>query len=290
MNTRIEQMVVRYAMQEEGILRVAQDEDAEPEDLEGKKKKIVEKVKEKLKEKGESGAEPGADKEEPAEEKKEPAEEKKDESGEEGPASEEGPEPKGPEQQESEKEISDQVPPEKSDSKKKLEDKAEEVKDKVEDISEDPGNKGNVVDLLDRVVDMVTLLVEVSPPESKDEAGMEKEACDYIRVAHALIGAENVRLAESIGSATVADAVAESVMSERVFRWAKRGLQVRRKDKDTMDDTGGTSKGRQREPLLKPPRDDVKKRYRTKRKTPGEMDKDNDLDPDTDRDPDKRED
>ena len=48
---------------------------------------------------------------------------------------------------------------------------------------------------------------------------------------------------------------------------AKRGLQVQRKDKDLMQDTGGTSKGRDREPHKKPPRDDVKERYRDKRLT-----------------------
>jgi hypothetical protein len=62
--------------------------------------------------------------------------------------------------------------------------------------------------------------------------------------------------------------------------FAKRGLQVERKDKDLMQDTGGTSKGRDREPYQKPPRDDVKKRHRLKRKTKNEKDPDTDLDPD----------
>jgi len=60
----------------------------------------------------------------------------------------------------------------------------------------------------------------------------------------------------------------------------KRGLQVKRKDKDQMSDTGGASKGRGREPHSKPPRDDLKNRYRTKRKTKENRDKDNDNDPD----------
>ena len=63
-------------------------------------------------------------------------------------------------------------------------------------------------------------------------------------------------------------------IEERVAKWAARGLQVRRKDKDLMQDTGGISKGRDREPHAKPPRDDVKKRHKTKRKKKDEKDKD----------------
>jgi hypothetical protein len=61
---------------------------------------------------------------------------------------------------------------------------------------------------------------------------------------------------------------------------ASRGNQTNRKDKDTMSDTGGASKGRDREPDGKPPRDDVKRRHREKRKTTENKDKDVDLDPD----------
>jgi hypothetical protein len=53
-----------------------------------------------------------------------------------------------------------------------------------------------------------------------------------------------------------------------------RGLQVRRKDKDLMQDTGGVSKGRDREPTNKPPRDDRKERYRDRRLTPEQIDED----------------
>lgn len=59
-----------------------------------------------------------------------------------------------------------------------------------------------------------------------------------------------------------------------------RGNQVNRKDKDLMSDTGGTSKGRDREPSQKPSRDDLKNRYRSRRKNKYELDKDLDLDPD----------
>jgi hypothetical protein len=47
-----------------------------------------------------------------------------------------------------------------------------------------------------------------------------------------------------------------------------------------MDDTGGSSKGPGREPDLKPPRDDVRKPFRTKNKPSAERDSDTDKDPD----------
>jgi hypothetical protein len=52
------------------------------------------------------------------------------------------------------------------------------------------------------------------------------------------------------------------------------GLQMVRKDKDTMSDTGGNSKTRDREPDMKPRREDVRKPFRTKNKTEGEKDHD----------------
>lgn len=58
---------------------------------------------------------------------------------------------------------------------------------------------------------------------------------------------------------------------------AARGQQTQRKDKDLMNDTGGVSKNRQRDPEFKPPRSDSHNRYRTKDKTPDQRD------PDTDR-------
>ena len=61
---------------------------------------------------------------------------------------------------------------------------------------------------------------------------------------------------------------------------AARGFQVQRKDKDLMTDTGGTSKGRDREPSQKPPREDVKHRDRSKDKPAPDRDKDTDTDKD----------
>ena len=63
------------------------------------------------------------------------------------------------------------------------------------------------------------------------------------------------------------------IIVDRIVQ-SSRGNQTRRKDKDLMRDTGGTSKGRDREPHFKPPRDDVKERYRDRRLTPDKLDKD----------------
>jgi len=65
-----------------------------------------------------------------------------------------------------------------------------------------------------------------------------------------------------------------------VVRTAARGQQLNRKDKDLMSDTGGSSKGPGKEPNLKPPRDDVRKPFRTKNKPSDERDPDTDTDPD----------
>jgi len=67
------------------------------------------------------------------------------------------------------------------------------------------------------------------------------------------------------------EAIVESIVRDVV---AARGQQVRRKDKDLMRDTGGVSKGREREPTSKPPRDDSKSRYRQKKLTPEQQDDD----------------
>jgi hypothetical protein len=60
-------------------------------------------------------------------------------------------------------------------------------------------------------------------------------------------------------------AVRKDFWPRSLLKYAGRGNQVRRKDKDLMRDTGGVSKGRDREPSFKPPRDDVKNRHREKR-------------------------
>ena len=65
-----------------------------------------------------------------------------------------------------------------------------------------------------------------------------------------------------------------------VERIAARGLQVNRKDKDLMSDTGGSSKGRDKKTQMKPPREDLKNRWRTKDKPSKERENDTDRNPD----------
>jgi hypothetical protein len=60
----------------------------------------------------------------------------------------------------------------------------------------------------------------------------------------------------------------------------KSGLQMNRKDKDVMTDTGGSSKRPEKEPNFKPPRDDVKKPFRSKDKPADQRDPDTDTDAD----------
>jgi len=83
----------------------------------------------------------------------------------------------------------------------------------------------------------------------------------------------------SVKTASVVDELVVAMIADRIVL-AARGLQVRRKDKDLMRDTGGTSKNRPRQPLDKPPRDDLRNRLSPKRKPSSDKDKDTDLNPD----------
>ncbi len=69
-------------------------------------------------------------------------------------------------------------------------------------------------------------------------------------------------------------------LADMLLLTSSRGLQVNRKDKDQMSDTGGSSKGRLREPDFKPSREDRIKPERRKNKIPSDRDPDNDNDPD----------
>ena len=69
-------------------------------------------------------------------------------------------------------------------------------------------------------------------------------------------------------------------------RKSSRGQQTQRKDKDLMSDTGGRSKGRKREPHIKPPRE--QNRYKPKRQVPENVsDTDNDEDTSSEKNKDK---
>ena len=132
--------------------------------------------------------------------------------------------------------------------------------DIADDIVEDVGeiqeegkvDPSRVLDLFEDMMQMVTLLV-------LSKSQQEGAPFDEERVARR---------------------VAEASIADRVVITAARGQQLRRKDKDMMSDTGGSSKGPGREPDLKPPRDDVRKPFRTKNKPADERDPDTDSDPD----------
>jgi hypothetical protein len=79
---------------------------------------------------------------------------------------------------------------------------------------------------------------------------------------------------------SIEDRVVLAAITENIVREAARGVQTKRKNKDMMQDTGGDSKGRQREPWVKPPREDLKNRTGPKHLKPSDRDKDTHSDPD----------
>jgi hypothetical protein len=198
--------------------------------------------------------------EEPVEEPtEEPAEEPVEESAEE---STEESTKKSPEEPAEEPEESAEESPE--ESSEETDDKAvsaepgtpmgeiaDDIAEDVDEIREDGKvHPSRVLDLLGDMMKMVTLLVRTTPPE------------------------------EAVDESRVACRIAEESVAERVALTAARGQQLNRKDKDLMSDTGGSSKGPGKEPNLKPPRDDVRKPFRTKNKPSDERDLDTDTDPD----------
>jgi hypothetical protein len=199
---------------------------------------------------GEEGGEPGADAED------EGAEEIPEEVPEDVPDDGEVPEDKFKDVPADETED---VPPDNADAGgnnenmlKVVNDLAAELKQVKSDGRVDPSE---VLGLLGNMMQMVTLLVEAKPPRRRRSSSIDEVA----------------RIEKLI------DRVARHGLGSR-------GMQVRRKDKDLMSDTGGVSKVREREPEAKPPRDDMKKPHRTK-DTPARV-----RDPDTHNDPDNRKD
>lgn len=91
-----------------------------------------------------------------------------------------------------------------------------------------------------------------------------------------LLQSEFAFLGSKMASSRIVRRIALSMLSDRVAYdfLSSRGQQTQRKDKDLMSDTGGISKNRQRDPLIKPPRSDSHNRYRTKDKTPDQRDPD----------------
>lgn len=118
--------------------------------------------------------------------------------------------------------------------------------------------------------------------EGKDLGALAKKLDSWPLFAAELeyLGAKTAslnRVAMRVAMGVLGDKVAMSIV-------AARGLQVNRKDKDTMSDTGGSSKKPDKEPSIKPPREDVSKPWRTKDKTKEEKDPDVDRDKDRARD------
>lgn len=135
-----------------------------------------------------------------------------------------------------------------SEDKGKIEEIVNELAKEIKTIKEDGRiTTGEVLGLITSMITMVNSLIDIKPKNTRRKRKASQE------------DREN-KIAKSIVAA--------------------RGQQVRRKDKDLMSDTGGISKGLKREPSKKPPRDDLRNRYRKKDKPSKEWDKDIDMDKD----------
>jgi hypothetical protein len=143
----------------------------------------------------------------------------------------------------------------------------EEAAPKEEEPKEEPAEEEET----DETTDMSTIVDGLVSEVEAIKSDGQVTPMEVLGLIDNIVQMVSTLLAAKPGRAKKADIV------ERV---AARGLQVKRKDKDLMQDTGGTSKGRDREPEKKPPRDDVKKRHRTKRKTTEQKDPDTDKDKD----------
>lgn len=146
--------------------------------------------------------------------------------------------------------------PEKPQDKTGVDGIVDEMKSEVEQISQDGGVKPeDTMKLFEKMMEMVTTLLQAQLPKAK------KDKQDKVAS----------RIAKEF---SIANRVANAVIA----------VQINRKDKDSMTDTGGDSKGLQKTPGVKPPREDLKNPFRTKNQTPDSRD------PDLDNDPDKRQD
>jgi hypothetical protein len=126
-----------------------------------------------------------------------------------------------------------------------LMDSIQSLSDELDKVKEDGKvDSTEVVGLFNSMMDMVSSLLRAKPGRAPRKASItDRVACTYLKNS-------------------------------------SRGMQTRRKDKDLMSDTGGVSKGREREPSVKPPREENKKPYRTKDKPARDRDKDTDNDKD----------
>lgn len=152
--------------------------------------------------------------------------------------------------------------------------KVDEVKpEETEESTEAPDGESGMSDdggLMQSIQDLSEELERVKQDgrvDSSEVLGLFNNLMDMVNTLLRAKPGRKVKAADRVACAFIA-------------RVAARGLQVRRKDKDLMRDTGGTSKGREREPEQKPPREENKKPHRTKDKPAKDRDKDTDNDKD----------
>lgn len=162
----------------------------------------------------------------------------------------------------------EEVVEEKVDKKTKGKKVPEKTPEKTDDAQED-GSKEEVSEMSDDTsMDSVEALSQ-QLDEVKKDGKVDSE--EVVALFQSMMGMVDNLLRAKPGRKPKAS------LEDRV---AARGLQTRRKDKDLMTDTGGTSKGRDREPEQKPSREDVKKNNRTKNKPAVDRDTDTDNDKD----------
>jgi len=173
---------------------------------------------------------------------------------------------------------SDEKKDDKSDEKK--DDKSDEKKDDKsemsdeEEVEEESDESLDLMDEIQTLSDEITAIKEDGKVDSSEVIGLFQTMMDMTsELLRAKPGRKPRKKKANVGY--IADRVACTYLL-----YAARGLQVKRKDKDLMSDTGGTSKKREREPDQKPPRYDMKKPFRTKDKRAPERDKDTDNDKD----------
>lgn len=261
------------------------------------KQKIIEMVKKKLKEKAEGKAAPEKPSQEPAEKPAEESIEEVDDWQEYlypdgNPAEDEKPKEEKPAEEPAEKPKEEppkekapaEAPKEQPKEEKPAEKPVEKPEDKPAEKSEEPPKEDEPLDTPDEDGTEIVPLQKSDIVESAEDEDMaEQIAADADEVS----AEDDTDVEETVDNlALSAIALHGDTVEERVSGWAMgelqaaRGLQLNRKDKDTMTDTGGTSKKPEPEPELKPPRDDLKKPFRTHDKPAEERDIDTDKDPD----------
>jgi hypothetical protein len=145
------------------------------------------------------------------------------------------------------------------------------IEDEGESEMSDDKDNPDLMDSIQSLSDELDIIKEDGKVDSSEVVGLFQSMMEMV---NELLRAKPGRKRRT-PKASMQDRVACSFL-----RNSARGMQTKRKDKDLMSDTGGTSKGREREPSQKPPREEMKKPYRTKDKPAQNRDKDTDNDKD----------